>query len=143
LANTTSSEGRRCTFELWMLYLWVMDVVQEPCVLSKMSTFLFLLKHRFILYKMFNQSFLIPVFSLFDNKKCKLVPTCNTFRARDVKNKMFFLLLRHTPSRRWRLRTVAWVGIYKNIYINFIKWNKVKSKVWIKQNKKFNLRFYL
>ena len=30
----------------------------------------------------------------------------------------------------------AWV-FKKNIYINFIKWNKVKSKVWIKQNKKF------
>jgi hypothetical protein len=33
----------------------------------------------------------------------------------------------NTPSRPWRLRTVACVGIYKNIYINFIKWNKVKS----------------
>ena len=42
---------------------------------------------------MLNQSFLIPVFSLFDNKKCKLVPTCNTSRARDGKYKMIFLLL--------------------------------------------------
>jgi hypothetical protein len=33
------------------------------------------------------------------------------------------------------------VGIYKNIYINFIKWNKVKSKVWIKQNKKFKTMY--
>jgi hypothetical protein len=41
----------------------------------------------------------------------------------------------------WRLRTVACVGIYKNIYINFIKWNKVKSKVWIKQNKKFKTMY--